>query len=68
MNAQAIKDYNEVRNWHAFEGALGDVVYNGRSFFAWKEGRLLGAYSNLEEAMEALRVGSKGIPHRTVTL
>ena len=68
MSAQALKDYNEVRNWHAFEGPLGDVVHNGRSFFAWREGRLLGAYSTLEEAIEALRVGSKGVTHRRVTL
>jgi len=68
MSAQALKDYNEVRNWHAFEGPLGDVVHNGRSFFAWKEGRLLGAYSTLEEAIEALHVGSKGVARRRVTL
>jgi hypothetical protein len=68
MSAQALKDYNEVRNWHAFEGPLGDVVHNGRSFFAWKEGRLLGAYGTLEEAIEALRVGSKDFTHRRVTL
>jgi hypothetical protein len=68
MSVQAITDYSEVRNWHAFEGPLGDVVHNGRSFFAWKEGRLLGAYSTLEEAIEALRVGSKAIAYRRVTL
>jgi hypothetical protein len=68
MNAHAIKDYEEVRNWHAFEGPLGDVVHNGRSFFPWKDGRPLGAYRTLEEAMEALRLGSKGIIHRRVTL
>jgi hypothetical protein len=39
---------------HAFEGPLGDILHNGRSFFAWKEGRLIGAYTTLEEAMESL--------------
>ncbi len=59
MNAQPIKNDNDVRNWHAFEGPLGDVLHNGRSFFAWKEGRLIGAYRTLEEAMESLRTGER---------
>ena len=42
MNAQPIKNDNDIRNWHAFEGPLGDILHNGRSFFAWKEGRLIG--------------------------
>jgi hypothetical protein len=59
MNAQRNEDYHDVRNWHAFGGPLGDILHNGRSFFAWKEGRLLGAYSTLEEAMESLRSAKK---------
>jgi hypothetical protein len=59
MNAQRNKDDNDVRNWHAFGGPLGDILYNGRSFFALKEGRLLGAYSTLEEAKDSLRSAKK---------
>jgi hypothetical protein len=65
MNAQPIKDDNDVRNWHAFAGPSGDVFYNGRSFFAWKEGRLIGAYRTLEEAMESLRTGQRLNTHET---
>ena len=57
MNARPNKNDNRVRNWHAFQGPLGEVLHNGRFFFAWKEGRLLGAYTTLEEAMESLRTG-----------
>jgi hypothetical protein len=57
MNARPNKDNKEVRNWYAFQGPLGEVLHNGRFFFAWKEGRLLGAYTTLEEAMESLRTG-----------
>jgi len=68
MSVQEIKDYYDVRNWRAFEGPFGDVVHNGRSFFACKEGRLIGAYRTLEDAVEALRASSKGIAHRRVIL
>jgi hypothetical protein len=57
MNARPNKDNKEVRNWYAFQAPLGEVLHNGRFFFAWKEGRLLGAYTTLEEAMESLRTG-----------
>ena len=59
MNARPNKDDSDVRNWHAFQGPLGEVLHNGRFFFAWKEGRLLGAYTTLEEAMESLRMGER---------
>jgi hypothetical protein len=59
MNAQRFKHDDDVRNWHAFEGPLGDVLHNGRSFFAWREGRLIGAYKTLEEAMESLCAAEK---------
>lgn len=59
MNARPNKDDNDVRNWHAFQGPLGEVLYNGRFFFAWKEGRLLGAYTALKEAVESLRAAER---------
>ena len=52
LNAAQIKA--ELRNWFAFEGPLGEVVYNSRYFFAWKEGHLMGTYSTLKEATESL--------------
>ena len=52
LNAAQIKD--EMRDWFAFEGPLGEVVYNARYFFAWKEGRLMGTYSTLREATDSL--------------
>jgi len=52
LNAAQIKA--ELRNWFAFEGPLGEVVYNARYFFAWKEGHLMGTYSTLREATESL--------------
>ena len=52
LNAAQIKA--ELRNWFAFEGPLGEVVYNVRYFFAWKEGHLMGTYSTLKEATESL--------------
>jgi hypothetical protein len=33
---------------------LGEVVCNGRYFFAWKDGCLVGTSKKLEEVMEAL--------------
>jgi hypothetical protein len=59
MNAQRFKHDDDVRNWHAFAGPLGDVLHNGRCFFVWKEGRLIGAYTTLEEAMESLRAAEE---------
>jgi hypothetical protein len=52
MNAEKIKD--QLRSPYAYEGPLGEVVCYGRDFFAWKEGRLIGTYPTLEEAMESL--------------
>jgi hypothetical protein len=59
MDTRRLKDDNDVRNWHAFGGPLGDVFHNGRSFFAWKEGRPLGAFRTLEEAVESLDPGER---------
>jgi hypothetical protein len=47
---------DEMRNWYAFEGPSGEVVYNARSFFAWKDEHLIGTYSTLKEAVEALKL------------
>jgi hypothetical protein len=59
IHAQPSNEDDDVRNWHAFEGPAGYVLHNGRSFFAWKEGRLIGAYRTLEEAMESLGTGER---------
>src|SRR5260370_12862843 len=39
---------------HAHRGTLGEVIHNGRSFFAWKDGFRIGTHNTLEEAMESL--------------
>jgi hypothetical protein len=52
MNAEQIKA--EIRNWYAYQGPLGEVVCNGRYFFAWKDGCLIGTSKILEEVMESL--------------
>ena len=52
LNAAQIKA--ELWNSFAFEGPLGEVVYDARYFFAWKEGHLMGTYSTLKEATESL--------------
>ena len=54
IDAARISD--EMRNWYAFEGPSGEVVYNARSFFAWKDEHLIGTYSTLKEAVEALEL------------
>jgi hypothetical protein len=43
-----------IKHWHAYQGLLGEVMHDGRFFFAWKEGRLIGASQTLDEAMESL--------------
>jgi hypothetical protein len=45
-----------MRNWYAFEGPSGEVVYNAQSFFAWKDGNLIGTYNTLKGAVEALKL------------
>ena len=52
IDAARISD--EMRNWYAFEGPSGEVVYNARSFFAWKDEHLIGTYSTLADALESL--------------
>ena len=42
------------QHWHAYQGPLGEVVYNGQYFFAWKDGCLIGTSKTLEEVMESL--------------
>jgi len=39
---------------YAYKGVLGEVVPNGRNFFAWKDGFWMGTYNTLHAAMEAL--------------
>ena len=46
---------DEILNWYAFEGPFGEVVHNGRYFFAWKEDILIGTYDTLKESVEALK-------------
>ena len=58
IDAARISD--EMRNWYAFEGPSGEVVYNARSFFAWKDEHLIGTYSTLKEAMDSIAWGEKG--------
>jgi hypothetical protein len=53
MNAE--QPNNESRPWYEYEGPLGEVVHNGRYFFAWKEGRRIGTYDTFEEAMTSLQ-------------
>jgi hypothetical protein len=43
-----------MSNHYAYQGVLGEVVPNGRNFFAWKDGFWMGTYNTLEVAMEAL--------------
>jgi hypothetical protein len=45
---------DEIQNWYAYQGPLGEVVCNDQSFFAWKDGCPIGASKTLEEAMEFL--------------
>jgi len=46
----AKKTKSNLRNWYTFAGPLGQVVYNRRYFFAWKDGCLIGTYNTFEEA------------------
>jgi hypothetical protein len=41
-------------HWYAYQGNLGEVVYNDQYFFAWKDGCLIGTSKRLEEAVQAL--------------
>jgi hypothetical protein len=43
-----------VSDWYAYQGPLGQVVHNGRFFFASKDEFLIGTYNTFEEAMESL--------------
>ena len=43
-----------ANNQYTYQGSLGQVVDNGRYFFAWKDGVLIGTYNALEKAMESL--------------
>jgi hypothetical protein len=52
MNAKQLK--YERRRWYVYDGPLGEIVHRGRYFFAWKEGRRIGIYGILEEALESL--------------
>ncbi len=52
LNASQVKA--EIRNWYAFEGPLGEVVHNAKYFFAWREGRLIGTFTTLDDAMKSL--------------
>ena len=54
---------HETQTWYAFEGPLGDVIHNGRFFFAWKEGCLMGTYNTLEEATASLTSGEARETH-----
>jgi hypothetical protein len=40
--------------YYAYRGALGEIVRHKASFFAWRDGFLIGTYNTLEEAMESL--------------
>jgi hypothetical protein len=60
-----------MEHWYAYQGDLGEVVCNGRYFFAWKDGCLIGTSKKLEEVMEALvwkemlktREGRRSVPN-----
>ena len=41
-------------SYYAYLGPLGEVVSQGASFIASKDGFLIGAYNTLAEAMESL--------------
>ena len=56
-------DFTRAQTWYAFEGPLGDVIHNGRFFFAWKEGCLMGTYNTLEEATASLTSGEARETH-----
>ena len=43
-----------MSNHYAYKGVLGEVVANGRNFFAWKDGFWMGTCNTLHAAMEAL--------------
>jgi len=43
-----------MEHWYAYRGDLGEIVCNGRYFFAWKDGCLIGTSKKFEEVMEAL--------------
>jgi hypothetical protein len=56
IHAQSVKtdDDRDMHHWYAYQGDLGEVVCNGRYFFALKDGCLIGTSKILEEVMEAL--------------
>jgi len=60
----AVKVKDEMRNWYAFEGPLGEIVHNTRYFFAWKQGHMVGTYGTLKEAMDSLVFGSQRLKPR----
>jgi hypothetical protein len=41
-------------SYYAYLGPLGEVVRNGASFMALKDGFLIGTYNTFGEAMESL--------------
>jgi hypothetical protein len=46
---------NEVTtNHYTYQGPLGEVVRDGRTFFARKDGFLIARYNTFEEAMASL--------------
>jgi hypothetical protein len=44
----------KMDDWYAYQCPLGQVVHNGRFFFASKDEFLIGTYNTFEEAMESL--------------
>ena len=44
----------DMTDRYRYQGPLGKILHNGRYFFAWKDGLVLGTYNTFEEAMESL--------------
>jgi hypothetical protein len=43
-----------TNSYYGYRGPLGEIVHQGTSFFARRDGFLIGTYNTLEEALESL--------------
>ena len=59
IEARIAERRRPVRDWTAFAVPNGQVVYRGRYYFVWSEGRFMGAYETLDDAVESLDFRNK---------
>jgi hypothetical protein len=62
----AARSKAEKQDWYAFESTLGEVLYNAKYFFAFKERCLIGIFKTYEEAKESLVLKEKADKVRSI--